>query len=314
MPDRRAAFSLVELLVVVAIIATLAGLLIPAVQQARTAAQRTECKNSLKQIGIALHAHHDARRAFPFASGRPRTGTVEHLESSASEGIDFVRPQAWSITILPYMEEGTIAAMYERYCLACPPEAQEADIVDARIKVYNARSTTPGGLDFAALPGPGPALPDQAHRLDRWYYSGAVAATEFSGILVPEGLGWQDASGSYSNPVRDRPVRMMEVQDGLSHTLALAESGDYSTDDGATWTTPRYSWPYFSDVARFVGYGAGLGSTALETSLKPRSRIAEMVLQALAGDGSVQAIEESISAGLLRSLTTRAGCESNAVQ
>ena len=106
----------------------------------------------------------------------------------------------------------------------------------------------------------------------------------------------------------------MEIQDGLSHTLAVAESGDYSIDDGVTWTTPRYSWPHVSDAARFAGYGAGRGSTAMETSLKPCSRIPGMVLPALAGDGSVQAMEESISAGLLTSLTTLAGGERNAVQ
>lgn len=310
----RAAFSLVELLVVVGIIGTIAGLLLPAVLQARTAARRTESKNSLKQIGIALHAHHDSRRSFPFAAGRPRKGTVEHLESSASEGIDFVRPQSWAIAILPFMEEGVLAVMYERYCLACPPEAQESDIVDAHVPVYNARCGSRGGLDYAALPGPGPTLPDELRRLDRWYYPSVVAADAFTGILVPEGLGWRDTSGDYVNPVRDRPIRMMEVQDGLRHTLAVAESGDYSLDGGLTWTTPRYSWPHVSDAARYAGFGAGPGTTALETSLKPRSRIAGAVLQALAGDGSVQAMDESIQARLLASLTTRAGGESTAVQ
>ena len=305
MPRRLAAFTLIEVLVVVAILGTLAGLLLPAVQQVRTAAQRTECKNSLRQIGIAFHAYHDSRRAFPFASGRPRRGTIEHLESSPSEGSDYVRPQSWAISILPYIEEGAMAALYERYCLACPPEVQEGDIVDARLKLYNGRSLAAGGLDFAALLGPGPSQPDQSHRLDLWYYPGTMPASDFSGILVPEGISWLEQSGTYSISIRDSPVRMTEVTDGLSHTLALAESGDYLKDDGETWTVSRYSWPYGSDVGRYVRYGAGVGSTAVETSLKPRSRIAGMVLQVLAGDGSVRAVEESISATAFTTVTSR---------
>src|SRR5271169_6354168 len=65
---RRAGFTLIELLVVIAIIATLIALLLPAVQAAREAARRSQCRNNLKQFGIAMHNYHDTARMFPMGA------------------------------------------------------------------------------------------------------------------------------------------------------------------------------------------------------------------------------------------------------
>jgi prepilin-type N-terminal cleavage/methylation domain-containing protein/prepilin-type processing-associated H-X9-DG protein len=100
--SRRTAFTLIELLVVIAIIAILIALLVPAVQKVREAAARTQCTNNLKQIGLALHAYHDANKVFP-------SGYIDGNINSASTPDNDVGPGwGWPSFILPYHDQGTV--------------------------------------------------------------------------------------------------------------------------------------------------------------------------------------------------------------
>ena len=97
---RQRGFTLIELLVVIAIIAILVALLLPAVQQAREAARRTQCKNNLKQIGLALHNYHDTYGMFP--PGRTRNTYAGIVSAWYTGNI------AWQPRILPQIEQGNI--------------------------------------------------------------------------------------------------------------------------------------------------------------------------------------------------------------
>lgn len=101
-------FTLVELLVTIAIIGVLVGLLLPAVQQAREAARRVQCQNNLKQLALAVHNFESARRSLPPARIAPRPGDLPDFNCGGQE-------VNWIGYILPYIEQNAVAKDIELF-------------------------------------------------------------------------------------------------------------------------------------------------------------------------------------------------------
>src|SRR6185436_15983474 len=116
---RRNAFTLIELLVVIAIIAILIGLLVPAVQRVREAAARLQCKNNLKQIGVAFHNYHTAFNHFPpgFSS-----------QAASVDGASLGKGWGWGVYLLPYLDQ---ANLYNQLDLT----KDIADPVNAQVRI-----------------------------------------------------------------------------------------------------------------------------------------------------------------------------------
>lgn len=144
MQNRRRAFTLIELLVVIAIIAILIALLLPAVQQAREAARRTQCRNNLKQIGLALHLYHDEYRSFPPAYTVDETGQPLH---------------SWRTLILPFIDQ---QQLYDSIDLSKPwDDPANAEAFQTAVPPYICPSTTIDQFHttYTGMVGPDAALP-----------------------------------------------------------------------------------------------------------------------------------------------------------
>jgi prepilin-type N-terminal cleavage/methylation domain-containing protein len=159
----RRAFTLIELLVVIAIISVLIGMLLPAVQKAREAASRISCANNLKQIGLAMHMHHNDHDRLPPSRLLPNRAT-------------------WAVLILPYLEQDNL---YHQWNLGGTYYQQNAVARTTSVKGYfcASRRTSVDGLSIS---GDVLTMPDG----QRVHFPGALAdyavVVDKSGHDAPE--------------------------------------------------------------------------------------------------------------------------------
>ena len=112
--SKRRAFTLIELLVVISIISVLIGLLLPAVQRARDAANRISCANNLKQIGLAMHMHHHDHEKLPPSRTENGDGIGTAPDGSTLAAERVPGGPTWAVFILPYIEQDNLYRRWER--------------------------------------------------------------------------------------------------------------------------------------------------------------------------------------------------------
>jgi len=246
----RRGFTLIELLVVIAIIAILIALLLPAVQQAREAARRTQCRNNLKQIGIALHNYHDLHKMFA-------PGTIGGDDD-----------YAWSSMILPQMDRQNISDLLNFEWGTEDPDlmGQGFSQSDSNtvIQTHTLDSNIPEAhgilIDAYVCPS---ATQDPNVDIQPTFSSayedtamathvttrGGFARSSYAGCKGSDiaadctiaGSGGDVGNGIFEKLSNTPPIRISEVYDGTSNTIAVGESSWFDHVNSGWVASPIWS-------------------------------------------------------------------------
>ena len=229
---QRFAFTLIELLVVIAIIAILIALLVPAVQKVREAAARAQCQNNLKQLGIALHSYHDARKVFPPA-GKGYGWCI--VSAPTYVGDSQIYNLNGLVLLLPYLDQGPLAGQFNMnaamsaqntgYCCSYVgntsgtvtgnPATTNAPLMAMQLAVLRCPSD-PGAKTQGASTAYGPA----------GSFDGAKTNYDFISSTNDFNCNyWKVAPAASRNMFGENSdTRIARVTDGTSNTIAMGET------------------------------------------------------------------------------------------
>ena len=246
-PRALRGFTLVELLVVIAIIGILVALLLPAIQAAREAARRTECRNKLKQMGMAIHNFASAKKVLPTGGAVAHPDIENYINNNGTGGAGQPfgpdkQGLGWAFQILPYLEEGAVYNV-----------STTADIIGTVIPLYNCpsrRASTPNAnagsagritagavlIDYA---GATPLIPEvppipvppvdyldviKSFSQDQSY--SIPPHKQWNGMIVRTPIGRENddvLNSPWIDSGSTRPITFAKVTDGLSKTLLISE-------------------------------------------------------------------------------------------
>jgi prepilin-type N-terminal cleavage/methylation domain-containing protein len=296
----RRAFTLIELLVVIAIIAILIALLLPAVQQAREAARRTQCKNNLKQIGLAVHNYNDVYTCLPNANCGGES-------SDTSGGSLFV-------SILPFIDQANAYNLYNFELGNSDP--YNASVSSQQLPFYMCpsspmrRAVPSCSSDYGRAPG---------------HYAVCGGTEDYNIYWTSEStdpMPIQNGAIVYTESTVGK-VRFRDITDGTSSTLMIGETAynlpDYKFSSGDCVGQTRYGFTYWASpypgstvCFTFADFNPhDIADDSVFDSNWRKSFRSDHVggAQFVFVDGSVHFLSENIDADLLDALATRNGGE-----